>query len=76
MMSVSYLAYLASVLQDRIAVFGLQLNQTHIIIGWILSIIFSDLQARRLRSIPSPLIVSLRVFFHADAAAYVHLLLV
>ena len=51
---------------------GWLLNETHIILGWILSMLFSGCKARRLRSIPIPSIVTLTEFFHADIEKNIH----
>ena len=51
---------------------GFPLNVAHIILGWIFSILFSALIALGLSSIPTPPMVALMEFFHADADTNVH----
>ena len=50
-----------------IAVKGLPLNVTHIIPGWVFSMLFCDFMARGLRSIPTSPITALTEFFHTDS---------
>ena len=45
------------------------------ILGWILSMLFTDFNARGLRSIPMSPMVALMEFFHADAVINDHSLL-
>ena len=58
--------------QETIIVLGLLLNVAHIILGWILSMLLTDLKARGLRNIPTPPKTVLTDFFHADADTNVH----
>ena len=53
----------------------LPLNVATIILGCIFSMLFSDFRARGLISIPTPPIVALTEFSHADAKTNVHPLL-
>ena len=46
---------------------GLSLNEAHIILGWIFSILLSDFKAQGLRSIPTPPMMALTEFVSADA---------
>ena len=55
-----------------IVALGLPLKVATIILGCIFSMLFSDLRARGPISIPTPPIVELTEFFHADAVANVH----
>ena len=51
---------------------GLLLKVATIILGFIFSMLVSDLGARGPISISTPLIVALTEFFHADAETNVH----
>ena len=48
---------------------GLPLKVATIILGCIFSMLFTDFRARYPISIPTPPIVALKEFFHADAGA-------
>ena len=65
-MSVSSLA-LVELLRRIIVVYGLQLNEAHIILVCIFSMLFSDSKARGLITIPSSLMTALSEFSHADS---------
>ena len=51
---------------------GLSLNVATIILGCIFSVLFSDFRTGGPISIPTPRIVALTEFFHADAETNVH----
>ena len=70
-MSVSSLV-LMGLWQEMFAVQGLLLNEAHIILGWVHSMLFCDFWAWLLRSISTSSVVALREFFHADANTNVH----
>ena len=53
----------------------LLLNVAHIILGWILSVLFSDFKALELSSLPTSPIAALKEFFDADAGTNVDPLL-
>ena len=53
---------------------GFPLNISHIILGLILSMLFSDFKAQGRGSVPTPPIVALLEFFHTDTEINVHLL--
>ena len=55
-----------------IVALGLPLKVATIILGCILSMLFSDFKALGPISIPTPLIVALTDFFHGDTVASVH----
>ena len=55
-----------------IVALGLPLKVATIILGRIFSVLFSDFRARGPISIPTPPIVALTEFFHANAVANVH----
>ena len=57
---------------DDFFALGLPLKVVHIKVGCIFSTLFSDFRARGLISIPTPPIVALTEFFHAEAVASVH----
>ena len=59
-----------------IVALGLPLKVATIILGCIFSMLFGDFRARGLISIPTPTIMALIEFFHADAVASAHPLLV
>ena len=59
-----------------IVALGLPLNVAAIILGCILSMLFSVFNALGSKSIPTPPTVALTEFFHADTVASVHPLLV
>ena len=65
---------LVGLLQEVIVALGLPLNVATIILGCIFLMLFSDSRARGSISIPTPPIVALTEYFHADAVANVHLL--
>ena len=54
-------------LQELIIAQRMALQVPHIIFGWILSMLFSNLKVRRLKSIRTPPMVALTEFCHADA---------
>ena len=64
-MSISSLP-LVVLLQETIVVLWLPLNDAHVILGCIFSMLFSDFKARILRSIPTPPMTALKEIFHAD----------
>ena len=66
MRSVSSLIWVG-LLQEMIVVLGLPVNVATIILSYIFSMIFSDFRSRSPISIPTPPIVALIEFFHADA---------
>ena len=51
---------------------GLPLNVADFILGWVLSILFSDFKAQGLRSIQTSLMVALTEFFYANAKTNAH----
>ena len=55
-----------------IVVQGLRLNEAHIILGCIFSMLFSDFTVWGLRSIHTPPMTALMEFFHADTETNVH----
>ena len=71
MRSVSSLI-LVGLSQEKFVALGLPLKVANIILGCIFSMLFSDFRARGPISIPTPPIVALTEFFHADAVASVH----
>ena len=71
MSSISSLT-LVGQLQEMIVAQGLPLKVATIILGCIFSMLFSDFRAHGPISIPTPSIVALTEFFHADAVARVH----
>ena len=73
MSSVSSLT-LVGLKQERILALGLPLKVAIIILGCILSLLFSDFNALGPISIPTPPTVALTEFYHADTVASVHAL--
>ena len=65
---------LVGLYQEMIVALGLALRIATIILSCIFSMLFSDFRACGSISIPTPPIMSLTEFFHADAEANVHLL--
>ena len=55
-----------------IVALGLPLKVATLILGCIFSILFNDFRACGPISIPTPLILALTEFFHADAVASIH----
>ena len=51
---------------------GVALNEPHIILGWIFSMLFSDFMAQGLRSIPTPPMVAFTEFLHTNAKTNVY----
>ena len=56
-----------------IVVLGLLLNVACIILGWTFSMIFSDLKAQELWSVPAPSSPTLTEFFNENDDAYVYI---
>ena len=59
-------------LKQMIVGLGLPLNMATIILGCIFSVLLSDFMARGPISIPTPPIVALTEFFHADTGTNVY----
>ena len=71
-----YSLILVGLLQEIIVALGLPLNVATIILVCIFSMLFSDFRARSFISLPTPPIMALTEFFHADAETNVYPLLI
>ena len=71
MSSVSWLT-LVGLWQEMIVALGVTIKVATIILGCILSMLFSDFNALGPISIPTPPTVALTEFFHADTVARIH----